>query len=105
MDRQKFSRLVFEKLSILNPISLNLIDESDESLTIEIISNNFVGLSALKRINKVYQILANDIQAVDFHVDFITLTENESKNGSDEQKEKSKNTRKVISGYAAQSSL
>ena len=81
MDRQEFNRLVFEKLALLNPNSINFLDESEDSLTIEIVSNDFIGLSVLKRINKVFEILSSAIEAVDFSVDFVTLTVNEKENG------------------------
>lgn len=105
MDRQEFSRLVFEKLSVLNPNSLNLLDEAENSVTIEVVSNSFVGLSVLKRINKVYELISNEIQAVDFNVDFVTLTVNEKENDSDEQSNNSQRSVGKTSGYAAQQSI
>lgn len=105
MDRQEFNRLVFKKLSNLNPSSLTLLDESEDSVTIEVISNNFMGLSILKRINKVYEHISNEIQAVDFNVDFITLTEQEKQNSSDEQSNILERTNHRKLGYAASESL
>lgn len=85
MDRQEFIKLVFEKFLILNPNSLNIFNESEDSITIEIVSNNFVGLSVLKRINKVYKLISKEIETVDFNVNFVTLTVNEKESNSDEQ--------------------
>jgi stress-induced morphogen len=105
MDRQEFNRLVFEKLALLNPNSINFLDESEDSLTIEIVSNDFIGLSVLKRINKVFEILSSSIETVDFSVDFVTLTVNEKENGSDDQSNTVYQSNSKNSGYAAQESL
>lgn len=101
MDRQEFNRLVFEKLSILNPNSISFLNESEDSVTIEIISNDFTGLSILKRINKVFEILASAIESVEFNVDFVTLTVSEKENGSDDQESKLTQSASKNSGYAA----
>lgn len=105
MDRQEFNRLVFEKLSALNPSSINFVEKSEDALTIEVVSNDFVGISVLKRINKVFDLLSSTIELVDFHVDFITLTVNEKENGSDEQMSETNNTANKKSGYAAHQSI
>lgn len=102
MDRQEFNRLVFEKLSSLNPKSLVLLDEVEDSVTIEVVSNSFTSLSVLKRINKVYELISNEILAVDFNVDFITLTEQEKLNNLDDQFSNSSNSTLKNTGYAAQ---
>lgn len=101
MDRQEFNRLVFEKLAVLNPSSISFLEDSHDALTIEVISNEFVGVSVLKRVNRVFELLASTIQSVDFHVDFITLTVKEKENGSDQQGKESYKPDKR-SGYAAQ---
>ena len=105
MDRQEFNRLVFEKLSVLNPDSLFFLDESDDSVTIEIVSNSFVGLTVLKRINKAYELISKEIQEVDLSVDFITLTVNEKENGHDEQLNNPQSSNDKSTGYAAQDPL
>lgn len=102
MDRQEFDRLVFKKLSLLNPNSIAFLDQSEDALTIEIVSNDFVGLSVLKRINKLFDILSSAISEMDFHVDFVALTVNEKENGSDEQSNTPYQSKNKNSGYAAQ---
>jgi len=67
MDRQEFDRLVFEKLSAINPTSIKFMDESGDAVTIEVISDDFIGVSLLKRINRVFELLASLIKAVDFN--------------------------------------
>ncbi len=101
MDRQEFSRLVFEKLSVLNPNSLNLLNEQEESITIEVISNDFKGLSILKRINKVYDLISNEIEQISMSVDIVALTQNEKVNGDDEQISRAEVTSSTDTGYAA----
>jgi stress-induced morphogen len=85
MDRQEFDRLVFEKLSAINPTSIKFMDESGDAVTIEVISDDFIGVSLLKRINRVFELLASLIKAVDFNVDFVILTVNEKEKGLNEQ--------------------
>jgi len=105
MDRQEFNRLVFKKLSILNPNSITFSNESEDSLTIEIVSNDFIGLSVLKRINKIFEILASAVESVDFNVDFVALTVSEKENASDDQESKLTQSAAKNSGYAAHQSF
>lgn len=105
MDRQEFSRLVFVKLATLNPHSITFTEETSDSMTIEIISNEFKGLSVLKRINKAFSLLSNEIQTVEFNVDFVTLTVNEKESDADEQSDDSQTLLRKPSGLAAQQNL
>ena len=104
MDRQEFDRLVFEKLSVINPTSIKFMDESGDAVTIEVISDDFIGVSLLKRINKVFELLASLIKAVDFNVDFVTLTVNEKEKGLNEQNSKSPHIQDKNSGQSAKHS-
>lgn len=105
MDRQEFNRLVFEKLSVLAPHSIIFLNESDDALTIEVISNHFVDMSILTRVNKVFGLLSSTIESVDFNVDFITLTVNEKENGLGEQAIESNKATNKKPGFAAHQSI
>jgi len=85
MDRPNFRKLVFEKLASLNLNSLQLIDESTDALTLEVVSDTFIGVSALKRIDTVFSLISTLIEKIDFHVDIIALTVNEKQSGHNEQ--------------------
>ena len=104
MDRQEFDRLVFEKLSAINPTSIKFMDESGDAVTIEVISDDFIGVSLLKRINRVFELLASLVKAVDFNVDFVILTVNEKEKGLNEQNSKSPDIQDKNSGQAAKHS-
>jgi hypothetical protein len=104
MDRQEFDRLVFEKLSAINPTSIKFMDESGDAVTIEVISDDFIGVSLLKRINRVFELLASLVKAVDFKVDFVKLTVKEKEKGLNEQNSKSPDIQDKNSGQAAKHS-
>ena len=85
MDRQKFSRLVLEKLSPLNPNSVTCLDEGDDTVTIEVVSDEFRGESLLKRIKKVYSLIESCVQKADWHVSISPLTLEEKEGQSDQE--------------------
>ena len=86
MDRQEFSRLVSEKLSGLNPDSLKYLDEGDESMAVEIVSEEFRGKSMLTRIKQVYFLIQSCVEQADFHVNITPLTLEEKDNNSEKDR-------------------
>lgn len=103
MDRQEFNRLINDKLSSLNASSITVSEVSGSSLSLEIVSNEFIGFTVLKRIERIYELISSVIEQADFHVEIIALTVNEKSNGKNEQSENSSNDQKRSTGYAAQS--
>lgn len=103
MDRQEFNRLINDKISSLNASSITISEVNEGSLSLEVVSNEFIGFTVLKRIEKIYELIISVVEQADFHIEIIALTVNEKFNGKNEQSENSNNDQKRSTGYAAHS--
>lgn len=83
MDQDKISRVVNETLKGLEHKSCELFFEEDDAIRIVVVSNQFVGVRLMKRLDTLTQLFSNvsATDLFDFHLIFNPLTVNEKEFG------------------------
>lgn len=86
MDKSQISRIIEENLKGLEHKSLEVLFEEEDSIRIVVVSDEFIGLRLMKRLEMLSQLFnhlsANDL--FDYHLIFNPLTSKESELGVSE---------------------